>query len=399
MGWLGLDDTDHLGGGCTTKTLDELISNLPKNVSVGELRLVRLWPFAKQRTRGNAAVAVQLSTEKENDLMIHLDDWWNRKIKPLAGKVTDSDDYHREQFATDPGMVWFSNKIPEDAFYYDAVRREVKLSDIPDADKSWGGHGRIGATAAVAWSKFNITFEAIAWRSQDGEYQENVRRIDSKRLQEIDAMKDTFMSRDPRTGNSLIAPRGPCPVLFGVRATTFKSAEKSAKYLIDSEETEAISGMRVFVTNQASDDHLGENMKDKVNEIEILSRGTVILTCTNHKIVAFAESGKIKLLSQWLKKGDEVEFNGLHSPDETIHLERLRIINQVPEKKRPMCEKCNVRMKSMGTNQAVRCPKCRIKSDVLWIDEPRKPPFENWVQAPLDSRRHLTRPIEWNVSQ
>ena len=325
MGWLGLDDTDHLGGGCTTKTLDELISNLPKNVSVGELRLVRLWPFAKQRTRGNAAVAVQLSTEKENDLMIHLDDWWNRKIKPLAGKVTDSDDYHREQFATDPGMVWFSNKIPEDAFYYDAVRREVKLSDIPDADKSWGGHGRIGATAAVAWSKSNITFEAIAWRSQDGEYQENVRRIDSKRLQEIDAMKDTFMSRDPRTGNSLIAPRGPCPVLFGVRATTFKSAEKSAKYLIDSEETEAISGMRVFVTNQASDDHLGENMKDIVNEIEILSRGTVILTCTNHKIVAFAESGKIKLLSQWLKKGDEVEFNGLHSPDESIHLERLRI--------------------------------------------------------------------------
>ena len=399
MGWLGLDDTDHLGGGCTTKTLDELISNLPKNVSVGELRLVRLWPFAKQRTRGNAAVAVQLSTEKENDLMIHLDDWWNRKIKPLAGKVTDSDDYHREQFATDPGMVWFSNKIPEDAFYYDAVRREVKLSDIPDADKSWGGHGRIGATAAVAWSKSNITFEAIAWRSPDGEYQENVRRIDSKRLQEIDAMKDTFMSRDPRTGNSLIAPRGPCPVLFGVRATTFKSAEKSAKYLIDSEETEAISGMRVFVTNQASDDHLGENMKDIVNEVEILSRGTVILTCTNHKIVAFAESGKIKLLSQWLKKGDEVEFNGLHSPDETIHLERLRIINQVPEKKRPMCEKCNVRMKSMGTNQAVRCPKCRIKSDILWIDEPRKPPFENWVQAPLDSRRHLTRPIEWNVSQ
>ena len=399
MGWLGLDDTDHLGGGCTTKTLDELILNLPKNVSVGELRLVRLWPFAKQRTRGNAAVAVQLSTEKENDLMIHLDDWWNKKIKPLAGKVTDSDDYHREQFATDPGMVWFSNKIPEDAFYYDAVRREVKLSDIPDADKSWGGHGRIGATAAVAWSKSNITFEAIAWRSQDGEYQENVRRIDSKRLQEIDAMKDTFMSRDPRTGNSLIAPRGPCPVLFGVRATTFNSAEKSAKYLIDSEETEAISGMRVFVTNQASDDHLGENMKDIVNEIEILSRGTVIMTCTNHKIIAFAESGKIKLLSQWLKKGDEVEFNGLHSSDESIHLERLRIINPVPEKTRPMCVKCNVRMKSMGTNQAVRCPKCRIKSDILWIDEPRKPPFENWVQAPLDSRRHLTRPIEWNVSQ
>ena len=131
----------------------------------------------QNKEQGNAAVAVQLSTEKENDLMIHLDDWWNRKIKPLAGKV-DSDDYHREQFATDPGMVWFSNKIPKDSFYYDAVKRS-QVVNIPDADKSWGGHGRIGATGTVAWSKSNITFEAIAWRSQDGEYQ-SVRRIDSE---------------------------------------------------------------------------------------------------------------------------------------------------------------------------------------------------------------------------
>ena len=29
MGWLALDDTDHLGGGCTTYTLFELIQNLP----------------------------------------------------------------------------------------------------------------------------------------------------------------------------------------------------------------------------------------------------------------------------------------------------------------------------------------------------------------------------------
>ena len=52
MGWLALDDTDHLGGGCTTYTLFELIQNLPDGYTASEFRLVRLYPFARQRTRG-----------------------------------------------------------------------------------------------------------------------------------------------------------------------------------------------------------------------------------------------------------------------------------------------------------------------------------------------------------
>ena len=60
MGWLGLDDTDHIGGGCTTHALFELIQNLPKQYVVSSQRLVRLYPFAKQRTRGNAAVAIKI---------------------------------------------------------------------------------------------------------------------------------------------------------------------------------------------------------------------------------------------------------------------------------------------------------------------------------------------------
>ncbi len=395
MGWLGLDDTDHLGGGCTTKSLDDLIIGLPKNVSVGEIRLVRLWPFAKQRTRGNAAVAVELNSENEKLLIEHLDYWWNEKIEPLSGSITNSENYDREQYATDPGMVWFSKSRPAEKFYFDAVSKEVQLSLIPDADKSWGGHGRIGATAAVAWNKSNITYEAIAWRCQNNISNDNIREIDLDRLKEIDTKKDTFMSRDSRTGNSLIAPRGPCPVLFGVRATVFESAEKSAQYLIDSDKTEPVSGMRVFVTNQASDDHLGDNLNEIIVETQILSRGTVIIKCLNHNLVAFSESGDIKLLAQWLKKGDEIQFNGLSSNDGSIHLERLKIIKSEPNKVRPICDKCNVRMKSMGQNQPVRCPKCRYKSEILWIDEPRIPPFTTWVQAPLDSRRHLTRPLEW----
>ena len=62
MGWLGLDDTDHLGGGCTTWTLHHLISSLPAGVSVqGDPCLVRLYPMTRARTRGNAALAVELN--------------------------------------------------------------------------------------------------------------------------------------------------------------------------------------------------------------------------------------------------------------------------------------------------------------------------------------------------
>ena len=69
MGWLGLDDTDSLKEGCTTYSLHLLLESLPASVTVLSPRLVRLWPFAQQRTRGNAAVAVEILTEDEDELL------------------------------------------------------------------------------------------------------------------------------------------------------------------------------------------------------------------------------------------------------------------------------------------------------------------------------------------
>jgi tRNA(Ile2) C34 agmatinyltransferase TiaS len=53
-------------------------------------------------------------------------------------------------------------------------------------------------------------------------------------------------------------------------------------------------------------------------------------------------------------------------------------------------------MKSMGKNQPVRCPKCRSTSKKLWLDIDRVPPFNEWVQPPIDARRHLSKPLDWN---
>ena len=61
---LGLDDTDHPEGGCTTYDLNELSKLITCNIGSAveiERRLVRLWPFAERRTRGNAALCLLIS--------------------------------------------------------------------------------------------------------------------------------------------------------------------------------------------------------------------------------------------------------------------------------------------------------------------------------------------------
>ena len=73
MGWLGLDDTDSLAGGCTTAVFHDLLNGLPDSTSIVTPRLVRLWPFAQRRTRGNAALGIELQTEDVGELIRHLD--------------------------------------------------------------------------------------------------------------------------------------------------------------------------------------------------------------------------------------------------------------------------------------------------------------------------------------
>ena len=208
MGWLGLDDTDSLAGGCTTKAFYDLLNHLPDDVVAGEPRLVRLWPFARRRTRGNAAVSVELTCANEAALMAHLDAWWDDRLSHLAGAVLASSISDREQHPTSPGMVWFSTK-PSEELYWRAVKEEVRLNDLPEATRHWGGHGRIGATAAVAWPGRTCTWEAIAWRSESAR---GPRLIDSEALLVVDATEGVVFSRDPRKGTGLVAPRGLSPV-------------------------------------------------------------------------------------------------------------------------------------------------------------------------------------------
>ena len=386
-----MDDTDSLQGGCTTETLFRLIQALPEHVTVGTARLVRLWPFAQQRTRGNAAVAVELNTEDEQGLLVFLEHYWRNYILPLRGIVQTSQHNDRKQFPSDPGMVWFSESVNDYTIYREGLRRELSLRNLPNPTKSWGGHGRIGATLAILWPAEELTFEAIAWRKPSAN---GLRQLDKHAIENIDQMEGTFLCRDDRLGDSLLAPKGVSPVLFGIRAWTRDVAMEALEVLLDAPNTEPVIGSLVFETNQATNDHLGHSIVGRVDRVEVLRGGHTVIHASEQRFLAFKESGQIATISQQLREGDVVECKGLMAPDQSIHVEFMKIQQLAPHKHRPACPTCDKSMSSMGKDQGLRCKKCGLKMDDCWIETPRLLPVNQWIQPPASSRRHLAKPLD-----
>ena len=368
--WLGLDDTDSLEGGCTTLVFHDLLNALP--CEHGEPRLTRLWPFAARRTRGNAALSVEIFADES--IIEWLDQYWKDNIEPLKGMISVSQHSDREQYPSDPGMTLFTTQ-PDEKYYWKAVRGKAEPLDF---GHQWGGEGRIGAAASCAWPDLTTTWEGIAWRK-------GVREVSEQSLTTVDNMPETFLCRDPRTNRGLVAPRGPCPVMFGVRATNRNAAQKAVEILLDGS-AETI-GSRVFCTNQASGDHIESSITDVVETKELLKGGHVII---NQRYLAFSESGDVNKSAQWLEEGDQFECLGLNYEGQ-IHLEAIKILKST-KKERPLCE-CGTRMKSMGKGQGVRCPKCKKTSSEVWQETNRIPIFDGWVQPPADKRRHLAKTL------
>ena len=95
----------------------------------------------------------------------------------------------------------------------------------------------------------------------------------------VDAWPDTFLSRDPRKGTSLIAPRGKSPVLFGLRATSRETAERGCQRLPEGSGTEQVDRWRVFQTNQASGDHLGPELTLTVERLRFIRPVNTLRCC------------------------------------------------------------------------------------------------------------------------
>ncbi|NDF33626.1 MAG: DUF1743 domain-containing protein [Euryarchaeota archaeon] len=403
---LGLDDTDHVDHACTTEHFNRLLSRLEESIDSFEIierRLVRLWPFAPKRTRGNAALGAICELK-----ISHL-----RDVESICQQFID--DLHNEIKSTypetgerpSPCLITTTESFPE-SLYWKAVRGEVSLGSVlnrlPSSSKFYSikenPTGIIGASAAIAWNpKENYTWELIAWRFED-----KIRTVREVSIESIESMSKkfttTFANRDPTTGRGLIMPRTNCPVLYGIRGGSPEELQKAHEFLQLRKDVEESNSWAIHRTNQVSDDHVLGSMTGIVSSFPVEVQGghssVVVWTGSNSlTLIAYAESGPVNTLLRRFLPGDIIEWVGLISPTNEIHLERLRVNSATPRiGKRPEC--CGKAMRSAGSGQGLRCRLCGEVAEKVWEIENVSftTPHEGWVEPNPANRRHLAKPLQ-----
>ena len=404
---IGLDDTDHPLSGCTTSAFDELITHLLERIpdaEVNERTLVRLWPFAERRTRGNGALSAQITIDGSQigEFRQSCQEWFDRML-------TEVSEHPPSKVPAAPVLVVSEGPVPEE-WYWETVSGHVDLEPRLKqvrADGCWllAGErlwGAVGASAAIAWSpNSSSTWELIAWREPGMIGLPRQVTSDSVRLMER-RNPMTFVNRDPTADRGLIAPRTPCPVLYGIRGRTSESVVKAHHWMQVRTDVERSTRWAVHRTNQLSDDHLGtvsygtvinhpEETKGAHSNVAVVSNGNRI------SLVAFSEGGPVNRLLRRLQVGDRVAWLGLIAPDGAFHLERLSLRDPTPRVAgRPQC--CGKSMRSGGAGQQLRCRECGSKAVREWVstdaDVSDIEAVANWSEPTPSNRRHLSRPLE-----
>ena len=371
---LGLDDTDHVDEGCTTSSFDELLSEIQEamNCDILERRLVRLWPFAERRTRGNGALGAIIDISEKDELLLEkiCNDWFDRLLTQVAG-------YPPSKIPVSPCLAISFDKAPEH-WYWNAVRGYVNPENILREAGNTETilflkneiSGVVGACAAISWeSNTHSSWELIAWRNESSLGSE--RRVSPKSVSQLESLfPGTFLNRDPTKGKGLIAPRTPCPVLYGIRGSSYSEVEKAHTWLQSEKGVETCKSYAIHRSNQISDDHIESTLSGSVickpretkgghASVSVFSGGKSL------NLVAFQEGGPVNRLLRTLEPGDKITWVGLSSPDGSIHLERLRMDSASPRIfSRPMC--CRRTMRSSGRNQGLRCLSCGRKEKKTW---------------------------------
>lgn len=401
--WIGLDDTDNPDSGCTTATFDDLLTKISQldGVEIIERRLVRLWPFAERRTRGNGALACILKCY--NSSISILEEFLSNFFKQLVIELNIE-----KNSLTSPALL-YSFEQPDESLYWEAVRHKVDIKDRRNSldkikilslvNSDWG---LIGASSAMAWNPTEeSTWELISWRFSDKIGSQRMITSDIVREMEI-LHPETFVNRDPTADKGLIAPRTPCPVLYGIRGSNPNAVLLAHEWLQNQSIVEKCERFAIHRTNQLSDDHIigysnatvltkSKETKGAHSSLEVFSEGK------NLTLVAFKEGGDVNRLLRKLIPGDRINWLGLESPDGSIHLERLSIDSSLPRiTSRPIC--CNNKtMRSAGSNQSLRCLNCEKVMEKHWLFEDINLTgikiTNGWAEPTASQRRHLSKPL------
>ena len=406
---LGLDDTDHAEVGCTTERMNDLLITISRSLesTLVERRLVRLWPFAERRTRGNGALGavLEIADHRKEDLDAICRKWF-------SGLINQIDSYPDSGTPPSPCLLISYDPLPVE-WYWEAVRGFVDSnSRMQQAVKrnctildSGPNFGIVGASAAAAWNpSIASSWELIAWREE--------RLIGKQRTVAKDAVSrlseehpETFLNRDPTKDKGMIAPRTPCPVLYGIRGKSESVVSKAHHWLQDREDVERCLSFASHITNQLSDDHIQTPRSGAVISAAKETRGghAYLFVFTGKeriKLVAFSEGGPVNRLLRALMPGDNISWLGLEAPDESVHLEKLRLDIASPRiVGRPLC--CSRTMRSAGKGQGLRCLSCGKVEDKHWNSTEAEPPsghlIGEWIEPAPSNRRHLSKPLAHGI--
>jgi len=414
---IGVDDTDSPEGGCTTYVAALLVEKLEAMGCrfVDYPNLLRLNPNAPWKTRGNGAICLRVETPEGSE----------DRIKRM---VIDEVDAHAEFQCdnTNPGVVFHIGQVPEELkeFYIEVVQTIVRIEDAERLIEKhcasavgWKNRrGLIGALAAIGGTlQKDHTYELLTYRTA---LKRGTRRLlEAETVKTVEStLPETFNSVDPETGHVLIAPRGPDPVLYGVRGETPESVLAAMGMI---KVGEPVERWVVFRTNQGTDAHLFRrylvaDLKPRYPSIvtgvvegsrRIIEGGHVIFTIGDGSgsidCAAYEPSGGFRETASRLREGDEVRVaGGVRETDGrlTLNLERLEILSLATEHKlvNPRCPECGGATESMGHGQGLRCKRCGYRGESLsrMREEITRGIEPGIYLPPPRAERHLTKPLK-----
>jgi len=418
--YIGLDDTDSTRKGCTTYVAALLVEKLQKlDVNFKDYpNLIRLNPNVPWKTRGNGALCIRIQYDENVE----------EKIKETA--ISAVEEHADLEFrGTDPGIVFFKKaKIPKEVkiFAKNAITGIVTLKEALKLLKKFEaeavgfkkGRGIIGSLAAVGETLHgDHTYEILVYRVPENYGLK--REVDQASIFKMDRVTApyTFNNVDLEKRRVIITPRGPDPILFGIRGETpeiVKNAFEIVKPL------EPVERWVIFHTNQGTDAHL--KRVEKLSQIKpynpVIVKGIV---SANPKIIplrhvvfsikdesgqvdcaAYEPTGALRKIARKLIVEDYVEvYGGVRKPSKnnplTINLEKIRLLKLAPKiaYQNPICPKCGKRLKSMGKNKGFRCDKCGSRYPNLGKVEvkSKREIREGLYITSTRSQRHLTKPF------
>ncbi|MEM1514570.1 MAG: tRNA(Ile)(2)-agmatinylcytidine synthase [Candidatus Bathyarchaeia archaeon] len=416
---IGFDDTDSPRMGCTTYVAALIIERLTK-IGVQFIdypNIIRLNPNIPWKTRGNGALCIRVLCE---------DHIYEDVREAVIENIEENSDLDYE--GADPGVVFLRGEVPQEIrdFAKEAIQGIVSMKSALKLIKMFGaeaigyktGRGIIGGLAAIGETlEGDHTFELIAYRRREN--WGTLRRINELSVIEMDKRMGnlTFNNVDPETGRILITPRGPDPVLYGIRGES-PEAVKMAHRMV--RVYEPIERWVIFRTNHGTDSHLRmiPSIKDiksyhpvivqgKVNGApKIIPGGHVIFRIKDDTgavdCAVYEQGGNLRKIASKLIEDDLIRvYGGVRPPSKgnpmTINVEKIEILCLTEKMilNNPLCPVCGKRMKSMGKGKGFECYKCgfhgpKLTKMAVKVERDIKPGI---YIAPPRSERHLTKPL------